>query len=178
MDQENTLYAVTPLGPMTLVTDGKGLCSVQFDSPTEEGDRTKDKVIFTYVPATSMPGPLEQAKLWLGAYFTHTPPQELPALPPVTLSGSDFQRLIWQLLCQIPYGSTLSYGELAKRAAEISGKSVSARAVGMALSKNPVLLILPCHRVIGAYGALHGYAGGVWRKQWLLDYERNMLTQQ
>jgi methylated-DNA-[protein]-cysteine S-methyltransferase len=82
--------------------------------------------------------------------------------------GSDFQRKVWQALRKIPFGGTESYGGLAKRL----GNANASRAVGLANGKNPIGIIVPCHRVVGANGALTGYAGGIERKQWLLEHER------
>ncbi|ALG14745.1 methylated-DNA--[protein]-cysteine S-methyltransferase [Kibdelosporangium phytohabitans] len=88
---------------------------------------------------------------------------------PVTFHGTDFQRTVWQALCDIPYGETVSYGELALRL----GKTLTAsRAVGLANGKNPISIIVPCHRVVGSTGDLTGYGGGIERKRFLLDFER------
>lgn len=89
---------------------------------------------------------------------------ELPLEP----SGTEFQRAVWNALEQIPYGETRSYGEIAAQV----GRPKAARAVGMANNRNPIAVIVPCHRVIGSGGALVGYAGGLERKIWLLDHER------
>jgi len=88
---------------------------------------------------------------------------------PLQLEGSEFELKVWNYLKKIPYGKTYSYSELA---AEI-GSPGSARAVGQANSRNPISIIIPCHRVITADGSIHGYAGGVWRKKWLLKHENN-----
>ena len=84
------------------------------------------------------------------------------------LAGTDFQRAVWAGLVEIPYGETISYGELARRV----GRPGASRAVGLANGRNPVAIIVPCHRVIGANGTLTGYGGGLDRKVWLLDHER------
>jgi methylated-DNA-[protein]-cysteine S-methyltransferase len=86
---------------------------------------------------------------------------------PLALDGTQFQNRVWQALQEIPYGETISYGELARR----TGKSSAARAVGLANGSNPIAVIVPCHRVIGANGALTGYGGGMERKRLLLDLE-------
>lgn len=83
------------------------------------------------------------------------------------LRGTPFQRSVWQALCDIPYGETISYGELARRV----GNPNASRAVGLANGRNPVAIIVPCHRVIGADGSLTGYGGGLERKTWLLEHE-------
>jgi methylated-DNA-[protein]-cysteine S-methyltransferase len=88
------------------------------------------------------------------------------------LTGTAFQRSVWHELMSIPYGETISYGELATR---LSAPQAS-RAVGLANGRNPVSIIVPCHRVVGARGGLTGYGGGIERKQWLLDHERSAIT--
>jgi methylated-DNA-[protein]-cysteine S-methyltransferase len=88
---------------------------------------------------------------------------------PLDLQGTDFQRRVWAGLLEIPYGETMSYGELARRVA----RPGASRAVGLANGRNPVAIIVPCHRVIGADGTLTGYGGGLDRKVWLLDHERS-----
>jgi O-6-methylguanine DNA methyltransferase len=86
---------------------------------------------------------------------------------PVALNGTPFQQKIWHLLTQIPYGTTISYLELAQRA----GSARLTRAVGLANGANKLAIVIPCHRVVGSNGKLIGYAGGLWRKKWLLDFE-------
>jgi methylated-DNA-[protein]-cysteine S-methyltransferase len=88
---------------------------------------------------------------------------------PLALAGTEFQRAVWAGLLEIPYGETISYGELAQRV----GRPGASRAVGLANGRNPVAIIVPCHRVIGANGTMTGYGGGLDRKVWLLDHERN-----
>jgi methylated-DNA-[protein]-cysteine S-methyltransferase len=86
---------------------------------------------------------------------------------PMTMQGTEFQRRVWASLCEIPYGETISYGELARHV----GNPKASRAVGLANGRNPVAIIVPCHRVIGADGSLTGYGGGLDRKVWLLEHE-------
>ena len=110
------------------------------------------------------------AENWLERYFAGERPEpgELILAP----RGSEFQRLIWSLLPEIPYGETVTYGELAALAARRSGREKTApRAVGGAVGRNPISIIIPCHRVLGAGGSLTGYAGGLERKRWLLRHE-------
>ena len=111
-----------------------------------------------------------QAANWLDSYFAGEEPDpgELPLAP----AGSDFRRLIWDLLLDIPYGELTTYGQLADKAARRMGRySMSAQAVGGAVGHNPISIIIPCHRVVGADGSLTGYAGGVAAKSWLLQHE-------
>lgn len=91
---------------------------------------------------------------------------------PLGGEGSDFQKRVWQALCSIPFGATESYGGLAKRI----GNANASRAVGLANGKNPIGIIVPCHRVVGANGSLTGYGGGLERKQWLLEHERRFAV--
>ncbi len=90
---------------------------------------------------------------------------------PVTLSGTKFQKLVWKELLSIPFGHTVSYGDVARAV----GKPTAVRAVGAANGQNPVSIIVPCHRVVGSDGRLTGYGGGLWRKQWLLKHEGGLL---
>ncbi|MCB9895042.1 MAG: methylated-DNA--[protein]-cysteine S-methyltransferase [Planctomycetes bacterium] len=92
---------------------------------------------------------------------------------PLAAQGTDFQRNVWKRLCEIPYGRTASYGELAARI----GNPKASRAVGAANGRNPIAVIVPCHRVIGADGSLTGFGGGLERKQWLLEHERNVAAE-
>ena len=106
---------------------------------------------------------LLMARRWVAAYFAG---EALPEMPPVNPQGTAFQKRVWAALREIPYGQTVTYGDLAKRL------SSSPRAVGSAVGRNPISLILPCHRVVGAGGQLTGYAGGLDRKTALLEMER------
>ncbi len=113
---------------------------------------------------------LLDARRWLEAYFAG----EKPEISALTLApeGSEFRRRVWRRLCEVPYGGTVSYGELARELARERGlESFSAQAVGGAVGHNPISIIIPCHRVVGAGGNLTGYAGGVERKLWLLRHE-------
>ena len=113
---------------------------------------------------------LVRTKEWLCRYFAQEAPapSELPLRP----VGTPFREVIWKLLLEIPYGQTVSYGELAKEAARNLGKTrLSAQAVGQAVGANPIPIIIPCHRVVGANGSLTGYAGGIHYKKYLLELE-------
>ena len=106
---------------------------------------------------------------WLDDYFRSDP---RPADFPMKADGTDFQKLVWKLLLEIPYGSTRTYGDIAKEIAELLGKEkMSSQAVGQAVGRNPVSIIIPCHRVIGVGKRLTGYAGGLDNKIWLLHHE-------
>ena len=113
---------------------------------------------------------LEAAKVWLDDYFAGKRPaiSKLPLKP----QGSEFRRIVWRILCEIPYGQTTTYGKIAEEAAKRLGrKSMSAQAVGGAVGHNPISIIIPCHRVLGSDGSLTGYAGGIDKKIKLLQHE-------
>lgn len=140
----------TPVGPLTLVSDGEALTAATFSGRTAEPPGT-DAV-------------LDAARRQLAAYFEGEP---VAFDVPLRLGGTPFQERIWAALREIPHGETLSYGALAARVGQPGG----AQAVGAANGQNPVAVIVPCHRVIGADGSLVGYAGGLERKRALLALE-------
>ena len=113
---------------------------------------------------------LNGAKKWLDRYFRgERPPVDELALAP---SGSEFRKEVWKILCEIPYGEVTTYGEIAQKIAEGRGLDrMSAQAVGGAVGHNPISIIIPCHRVVGADGSLTGYAGGIQKKIRLLELE-------
>ena len=118
-------------------------------------------------------GSFPAAVHWLDQYF-----QGIFRQPdfPLDPSGTPFQKLIWKLLLEIPYGKTATYGELARRAAaELGREKMSAQAVGQAAHHNPIAIIIPCHRLVGTGGNLTGYASGLDRKRWLLNHEQEEL---
>lgn len=112
---------------------------------------------------------IDLTKKWLDIYFSGNIPD---FLPPISLNGTDFQMRVWNKLLKIPYGKTVTYGSIAKELAAETGKAkMSAQAVGNAVGKNPIAIIIPCHRVIGADGSLTGFAGGLEIKKTLLLLE-------
>jgi methylated-DNA-[protein]-cysteine S-methyltransferase len=147
----------SPLGLLTLTSDGKALTGIY----------TKEDKLDAQHPLRTqkLDAVLKKAKKQLDEYFKGKRDQ---FDVPLFFSGTVFQKKVWRALMRIPYGQTLSYGELAR---EI-GKPKAARAVGMANNKNPLCIIVPCHRVIGADGSLTGYAGGLDKKKWLLKLEK------
>ncbi len=148
----------SPLGDILLAADEEGLTALDF----VEGERR---------PRSGENHPvLEEGRRWLSLYFSGRDPGFTPALH---LSGTPFRMTVWQLLKEIPYGRTTTYGALAERLAAERGGRMAPQAVGGAVGRNPVALIVPCHRVIGADGSLTGYAGGLYRKERLLALERN-----
>ena len=116
---------------------------------------------------------LHQTRRWLDAYFCG----EVPTVEvPLCLEGTEFQKQIWNLLLTIPYGQTRTYGDIAREMAALSGKEkMSAQAVGQAVGKNPISILIPCHRVVGTKGQLTGYAGGLENKIWLLRHEGRQI---
>lgn len=140
----------TPIGPLCIREEAGAIVAIDFTT----GDFCP--------PVTPL---LAEAARQLTAYFNG----ELTEFDlPIRLEGTSFRMQCWQALCTIPYGETISYGEQAKRI----GNAKAVRAVGGANHHNPISIVVPCHRVIGADGTLTGYGGGVDKKQWLLDHER------
>ena len=113
---------------------------------------------------------LSEAKRWLDIYFSGKEPDFMPPLHPV---GSQFRQAVWKILLQIPYGKTVTYGDISKQLAKQMGLDrMSAQAVGGAVGHNEISIIIPCHRVVGTGGSLTGYAGGIDKKVKLLELER------
>ena len=150
----------SPIGEMKLCSNGTHLTAVVFS-----GQKYEDIHIGSAKRGTCLA--LEQTKNWLSLYFAGTIPASLPPLKP---TGTPFQLRIWDALLQIPYGQTTTYGELAKKLG-----CNSAQAVGGAVGKNPICILIPCHRVVGMKGKLTGYAGGLDKKSALLALEQTPL---
>jgi methylated-DNA-[protein]-cysteine S-methyltransferase len=149
----------TPLGIMSACAGGGRLLSLTFtaDQTAAEAESGQHDPV------------LRRVRLWLEAYFAgRCPVIQLPLDP----AGSPFQKTVWQLLLDIPYGQKQSYGDIARRVASLRAvPHMSAQAVGQAVGKNPIAIIIPCHRVLGADGSLTGYAAGLERKKYLLRLE-------
>ena len=160
-------YYESPLGRITLAADGEALTGLWFDGQRHFGETLSDDRQESFLPV------FEEADRWLDRYFSREKPDFTPALNP---HGTPFRRLVWQQLFLIPYGQTISYGQLADNLSTRTGRRVSARAVGGAVGHNPISLIIPCHRVIGANGSLTGYAGGTDRKAALLRMESGITN--
>ena len=155
----------SPLGGILLAADESGLTGLWFDGGRYFAEGLPAAQLRQETPV------LAEAKLWLDIYFTDRVPDFRPPLHP---AGSLFQQAVWALLLQIPYGQTVTYGQLAARlAAERGLVRMSAQAVGGAVGRNRISLIIPCHRVLGADGSLTGYAGGLDRKATLLAWEQS-----
>ena len=166
---ETLHYALVPsaVGPLSALVTPKGLCGLEFDR--RDGQAMLRGRISKWFPSSQVVDSgsplLERVKTWLEHYFAGRF-QQLESLP-FDLRGTDFERQVWDLLLDIPLGSTMTYGELARKLNRPNG----ARAVGLAVGRNPVGIIVPCHRVVGSNGSLTGYGGGLDRKRWLLEHE-------
>ena len=158
----------SPLGGILLAADAVGLTGLWFD-----GQKYFARGLSSEQEERELPVLLE-AKRWLDIYFTGKEPDFLPPLHSI---GSAFRRSVWEILLQIPYGRTTTYGEIARLLSEKRGLTrMSAQAVGGAVGHNAISIIIPCHRVVGTNGSLTGYAGGVDKKVKLLELEHADMT--
>ena len=154
----------SPLGGILLAADEIGLTGLWFYGQKYFARGLPDERVEQETPV------LAETKRWLDVYFSGKEPDFTPPLHPV---GSAFRRSVWEILLQIPYGQTTTYGEIARRLAEKQGLArMSAQAVGGAVGHNEISIIIPCHRVVGTNGNLTGYAGGTAKKKKLLELER------
>ncbi|WP_395049478.1 methylated-DNA--[protein]-cysteine S-methyltransferase [Flavobacterium sp.] len=151
-----TAYIKTPLGIAKIMGDEKGISVI---SVSDEGE-----------VSTKISSVLKEAVLQLNNYFEGKRNDFTFKINPY---GTEFQQKVWKGLLEIPFGKTMSYLELSKKLGDVK----AIRAVASANGKNPLWIVVPCHRVIGTDGSLTGYAGGLWRKKWLLEHE-NPTTQQ
>ena len=162
MSQEYLTYLHSPLGQLTLSSDGTALTGLWFQDQA-------------HYAATLSEGPVRQDDLpvfqltrqWLDDYLDGRMPD--PARLPLAPAGTPVRRRIWQRLLEIPYGETVTYGQIAREL----GSAMSAQAIGGAVGHNPMSIIIPCHRVMGANRSLTGYAGGLSAKKWLLEHEQS-----
>lgn len=161
-------YYDSPLGRITLASDGEKLSGLWFDGQKYYGStlskEQEQRQILIF----------EQTARWLDIYFSGQKPD---FTPPLSMQTTPFRKAVWEIMLQIPYGQTMTYGAIAK---EIAGQRgigrMSAHAVGGAVSHNPISLIIPCHRVVGTNGSLTGYAGGIDKKVQLLTLEKADLS--
>lgn len=145
----------SPMGNLWLTGEDGILTGLSFEKPCGE----------------YLTGNFDTVRCWLDDYFCGN--VRIPEFP-IDPSGTPFQKLVWRFLMEIPFGEIVTYGEIAEKAAAALGKEkMSAQAVGQAVGKNPIAIIIPCHRVVGAGGKLTGYAYGLEKKQWLLEHEQN-----
>lgn len=160
-----SIYDSSPVGHLTMASDGNKIVGLWiegqkyfFNTLSEQPEERNDFPVF------------QKAKDWLDRYFAGKRPEisELPLAP----IGGEFRQGVWEILCKIPYGEVMTYGEIAKiMAARMGRDKMSAQAVGGAVGHNPISIIIPCHRVVGANGNLTGYAGGIKLKVKLLELE-------
>ena len=162
-----TAHYNSPFGSMTLASDGTALVGLWFDgqkyfaATLEEEHKQKSLPVF------------EEARRWLDLYFSGKEPSFLPPLAP---KATPFRKKVWDILLSIPYGQTMTYGEIAKTIARKQSSRMSAQAVGGAVGHNPISIIVPCHRVVGTNGSLTGYADGIDKKVQLLTLEGVDMT--
>lgn len=158
-----TSHYISPLGGITMASDGDALVGIWFDGQKYFGKGlANDYETCDYLPI------FFETRRWLDTYFSGCEPDFTPKLK---MRGSNFRKRIWEVLLNIPYGQTMTYGEIARTL----GVS-SAQAIGGAVGRNPISLIIPCHRVLGAGGKLTGYTGGIDKKTWLLKMEGISVT--
>ena len=156
-------YYDSPLGRIRMAADEIGLTGLWFENAKYDADRLPAECLKQETEILSV------GKRWLDLYFSGKNPDFLPPLHP---KGSAFQMTVWDILLEILYGETVSYGEIARKIAEKRGISrMSAQAVGGAVGRNPIAIIIPCHRVVGTDGSMTGYAGGIDKKIKLLELE-------
>lgn len=151
MESRQTTYYKTPIGTAKIVGDENGISAIT----------VTDDVVET---SAEIPEILKDCVLQLDEYFNGTRREFHLKLNP---QGTDFQKKVWEELLLVPYGKTRTYLEQAKQLGDVK----AIRAVASANGKNPIWIIIPCHRIIGSNGSLTGYAGGIWRKKWLLENE-------
>ena len=159
----------TPLGDMLALDSGEGLCALEFTGPDKRLTRLDARLERWFPPHEMADGDtptLVRTRAWLEAYFAGAS-ADTDGLP-LDMRGAAFEKRVWVALRAIAPGETTSYGAIAKAL----GSGDASRAVGAANGANPIAIIVPCHRVIGASGSLIGYGGGLDRKTWLLDHER------
>lgn len=162
----NIYHYTSPLGGITLASDGEALTGLWFDGQKyfgaglDKGAEESELPVFT------------EAVRWLDTYFSGKAPD---FTPPLSLNTTPFRRAVCDIMLTIPYGQTMTYGEIADIIAKQKGIGhMSAQAVGGAVGHNPISIIIPCHRVVGADGSLTGYAGGLDKKTALLKLESNL----
>ncbi len=149
-------YYLSPIGTVEIVGTADSVLALHFVAGEPQAD-------------SRLPGALKTCVKQIDEYFKG---DRKDFSLPLKVEGTEFQRKVWRQLKRIPYGAVASYGEVARAI----GRPTACRAVGSANHRNPIAIIIPCHRVIGADGSLTGYGGGLWRKEWLLNFEANRLA--
>ncbi len=159
----------SPLGEIILTSDGLSLTGLRFTEYDEVKQESFPNIENYEIPV------FKETKRWLDEYFSFTIPTFSPSF---LLNGTEFQKKVWSILLKVPYGKTITYGEIANCIAIKRGnKKMSAQAVGQAVGHNPIALIVPCHRVVGKDGKITGYAYGIERKIKLLSLERSQAKE-
>ncbi len=148
------------LGTITFASDGENLTGLWLET---QKPNVKENIVNKQLPV------FQKVEKWLEEYFDNKIPK---TNLPLKIEGTSFQKEVWNILLQVPYGKTITYGEIAKKLNNNFRRQTSARAVGKAVGKNPIPIIVPCHRVIGSNGNLTGYAGGIDNKIKLLQIEK------
>jgi len=155
----------SPFGMITIASDGENITGLWNENQKYHGN-----LIYTEMVENNDLSSFNKVKKWLDLYFQGNKPNlnELPLSP----IGGEFRQLVWKVLCEIPYGETITYGDIAKKISiQTCKKNMSSQAVGGAVGHNPISIIIPCHRVVGSNGSLTGYAGGIEKKIKLLELE-------
>ena len=153
-------WYASPVGQITLLSDGGALLGLWLEGQANFGcNQLAEAVENEALPL------FDQVRRWLDDYFLGLCPD--PAGVPLSPMGTAFQKRVWQALLAVPYDSTATYGDIARQI----GRPRAFQAVGSAVGRNPISIIIPCHRIVGSQGQLTGYAGGLERKQWLLRHE-------
>lgn len=165
---EYTHHYDSPLGGITLASDGDKLTGLWFDEQKYFADTLEKEHEEKILPV------FEETNRWLDIYFSGNAPD---FTPPLRMKTTEFRKAVWEIMLTIPFGKTMTYGEIAEKIAKQKGLSrMSAQAVGGAVGHNSISLIIPCHRVVGTNGSLTGYAGGIDKKVQLLTIEKADMT--
>lgn len=157
----------SPLGSITIASDGAAITGLWFEGQRYYADTLNPDHEEKALPVFA------QTDRWLDIYFSGKAPD---FTPPIQMKATSFRKAVWEIMLTIPFGQTMTYGEIAERIAKQSGSRTSARAVGGAVGHNAISLIIPCHRVVGSNGSLTGYAGGIDKKMKLLALEQADLS--
>ena len=166
-----TAHYRSPLGGITLASDGEALVGLWFD-----GQKYFADVLDNHHEEMGDLPVFDETRRWLDIYFSGRAPEFTPRL---CMRASDFRKRVWEIMLTIPFGHTMTYGDIARLiACERGIPTMGAQAVGGAVGHNSISLIIPCHRVVGAGGSLTGYAGGVDKKRRLLQMERAFIRQE
>lgn len=154
----------SPLGKITIASNGTAITGLWFDGQKYFGSTLPEQYQEKALPV------FDEAKRWLSIYFRGISPD---FTPPLSMETTPFRKAVWEILLTIPFGQTMTYGQIAdKLARQLGLERMSAQAVGGAVGHNAISLMIPCHRVVGTTGSLTGYAGGIEKKVWLLTMEQ------